>query len=66
MYENTREPPPPPGCGWGGVEWGWGEWRGPRGGTLNFSTYVGLDLASTLHPQKILGILSTPKKYLKF
>ena len=58
---------PPPGCRWGGVEWGWGEWRGLRGGgTLNFSTYVGSDLASTLHLDKISGILSTPKKYLKF
>ena len=37
----------------------------PRGGTLNFSTYVGSDPASTLHPKKISGISSTPKKYLK-
>ena len=31
------------------------------GGTLNFSSYVGLGPASTLHPQKISGISSTPK-----
>ena len=38
----------------------------PRGGTLIFSAYVGSDLASTVHPKKISGISSTPKKYLKF
>ena len=64
MYENTREPPPPPpgvvgGVGWSGVGES-GEDPG-GGGTLNFSTYVGSDLASTLHPDKISGILSTPK-----
>ena len=37
-----------------------------RGGTLIFSAYVGSDPASALHPQKISGFLSTPKKYLKF
>ena len=36
------------------------------GGTLIFSAYVGLDPASTVHPQKISGISSTPKQYLKF
>ena len=41
---------------------GWG------GGTLIFSAYVGSDPASTIHPKKISGISSTPKKYryLKF
>ena len=38
----------------------------PQGGYSNFSAYVGSDPASTVHPQKILGISSTPKKYLKF
>ena len=38
----------------------------PRGGTLIFSAYVGSDPASTVHPKKISGISSTPKKYLKF
>ena len=66
MYENTREPPPPGlSVGWSGVGES-GEDPGGGGGTLNFSTYVGPDLASTLHPDKISGILSTPKKYLKF
>ena len=37
-----------------------------QGGTLIFSAYVGSDPASTVHPQKISGISSTPKKYLKF
>ena len=36
------------------------------GGTLFFSAYVGSDPASTVHTQKISGISSTPKKYLKF
>ena len=39
---------------------------GGGGGTLIFSVYVGSDPASTVHPQKISGISSTPKKYLKF
>ena len=38
----------------------------PRGDTLIFSSYVGSDPASTVHPQKISGIPSTPKNYLKF
>ena len=38
----------------------------PRGGTLIFSTNVGSDPASTIHPPKKSGISSTPKKYLKF
>ena len=33
----------------------------PRGGTLIFSSNVGSDPASTVHPQKISGISSTPK-----
>ena len=46
-----------------GTEWdfffGWG---GPRGGgTLIFSSYIGSDPASTVHPKKISGISSTPK-----
>ena len=41
-------------------------WCEPRGGTLFFSAYVGSDPASTVHPKKISGISSTPKKYLKF
>ena len=36
------------------------------GGTLIFSAYVGSDPASALHPKRISGISSTPKKYLKF
>ena len=36
------------------------------GGTLIFSSYVGSDPASIVHPKKISGISSTPKKYLKF
>ena len=36
--------------------------RGGGGGTLIFSSYVGSDPASTVHPQKISGISSTPKK----
>ena len=39
---------------------------GGGGGTLIFSAYVGSDPASTVHPKKISGISSTPKKYLKF
>ena len=39
---------------------------GVGGYTLIFSAYVGLDPASSAHPKKISGILSTPKKYLKF
>ena len=35
---------------------------GGGGGTLIFFLYVGLGLASTIHPQKISGISSTPKK----
>ena len=38
----------------------------PQGGTLIFSAYVGSDPASTVHPKKISGISSYPKKYLKF
>ena len=39
----------------------------PRGGgTLIFTSYVGSGPASTIHLQKISGISSTPKKYLKF
>ena len=37
-----------------------------RGETLIFSAYVGSGPASTVHPIKISGIPSTPKKYLKF
>ena len=33
---------------------------------LNLKEYVGSGPASTSHPQKISGISSTPKKYLKF
>ena len=40
--------------------------RGGGGGTLIFSVYVGSDPASTVYPQKISGISSTPKKYLNF
>ena len=40
--------------------------EGGGGGTLFFSAYVGSDPASTVHPKKISGISSTPKKYLKF
>ena len=39
---------------------------GGGGGTLIFSAYVGSDPAFALHPKKISGISSTPKKYLKF
>ena len=39
---------------------------GGGGGTLMFSAYVGSDPAFTVHPQKISGISSIPKKYLKF
>ena len=39
---------------------------GEGGGTLIFSAYVGSDPASTVQPQNISGISSTPKKYLKF
>ena len=39
---------------------------GGGGGTLIFSAYVGSDPASTVHPQKISGILSTPKNILIF
>ena len=39
---------------------------GGGGGTLIFYAYVGSDPASTVHPKKISGISSTPKKYLKF
>ena len=38
----------------------------PRVGTLVFTAYVGWDPASTVHPLKIPGISSTPKKYLEF
>ena len=38
-----------------------GDGGGGDGGTLIFSTYVGSDPASTVHPQKISGISSTPK-----
>ena len=52
MYENTREPPGVVGgVGWSGIGES-GEDPGGGGGTLNFSTYVGSDLASTLHPPK--------------
>ena len=37
----------------------------PRGVALIFSAYVGLDPASTVHPKRISGISSTPKKYSK-
>ena len=61
-YVCMKIPENPPGLwvGWGGV--GLGRVARTRGGgTLNFSTYVGSDLASTLHPPpKISGILSTP------
>ena len=43
-----------------------GRGRISPGGTLIFSAYVGSDPASTVHPKKISGISSTPKKYLKF
>ena len=46
------------GQGPGGGVWGWG--------TLIFFSYVGSCPASTVQPQKISGISSTPKKYLKF
>ena len=36
------------------------------GDILIFSLYVGYATASTVHPQKLSGISSTPKKYLKF
>ena len=39
---------------------------GGGGGTLIFSSYVGSDPASTVHPKKISGISSTPKKYQEF
>ena len=39
---------------------------GGGGGTLIFSAYVGSDPASTVHPQKLSEIWSTPKKYSKF
>ena len=32
-----------------------------QGGTLMISLYLGSGLASTVHPQKISGISSTPK-----
>ena len=40
--------------------------RGGGGGTLIFSAYVGSDPASTVHPKKISGISSTPKKNWNF
>ena len=40
---------------------GGGGGGGGGGGTLIFSVYVGSDLVSTVHPQKISGISSTPK-----
>ena len=36
------------------------------GGTLIFPPYVGSGPASTIHPQKILEISSTPKNILNF
>ena len=40
---------------------------GGGGGVYSiFSAYVGSDPASTVHPQKISGILSTPNFFLKF
>ena len=40
---------------------------GPGGGGYSqFSSYVGSGPASTLHPQKISGISSSPKKYWNF
>ena len=39
---------------------------GGGGGTQIFTVYVGSDPASTVHPKKISGVSSTPKKYLKF
>ena len=38
----------------------------PQGGYSHLSSYVGSGPASTVHPQKISGISSTPNKYLKF
>ena len=40
---------------------------GPEGGggTLMFSSYVGSDPASTVHPPKISGISSIPKKKIE-
>ena len=40
--------------------------RHPQGGYSNFSIYVGWDPAPTVHPKKISGFSSTPKKYLNF
>ena len=37
-----------------------------EGGTLIFSSYVGSDQASTVHPPKNIGNFKHPKKYLKF
>ena len=37
-----------------------------RGVTLIFSSYIGSGPASIIHPKKISGISSIPKKYLKF
>ena len=39
---------------------------GGGGGILNFFSYVGSGPASTLHPPKVSGISSIPKRYLKF
>ena len=39
---------------------------GGGGGYSHFSSYVGSGPASSVHPKKISGISSTPKKYLKF
>ena len=52
--------------GGGGGGGGQGLGGGPRGVTLIFSSYVGSDPASTVHPKKISVISNTPKKYLKF
>ena len=57
------------GVGWGNefqVISGVHRLSSPGGGGGIFSAYVGSDPASTVHPKKISGISSTPKKYLKF
>ena len=73
MFERGLESEPVGGencLGWGGggvnefqVIIGVHRLSSPGGGrgTLIFSAYVGSDPASTVHPQKISGISSTPK-----
>ena len=39
---------------------------GGGGVTLFLSSYIGSGPASTIHPNNISGISSTPKKYLNF